>query len=89
MLRSAVAKNPRKLSPLFFSATKPSDLGTLSVVVLLLVVVWGGPLFFFYHVQFFRGVFKSCQIFLSSQNPNNTLERCVQVLPDFLNPPPM
>ncbi len=53
----------------FLSAAKPSDLGTLGVVVLLLVVVGGGPLFCFYHVQFFRGVFKSCQIFSILSKP--------------------
>ncbi len=46
----------------FLSEAKPSDLGTLGVVVLL-VVAWGGPLLELTHVQFFRGVFKSCQIF--------------------------
>ena len=81
-------------TPPFLPAAKPSDLGTLGVVVFVVFVVFcffvggGGPLLELTHVQFFRGVFKSCQIFLSSQNPSNTLERCVQELPDFLNPPP-
>ena len=50
--------------PFFFSEAKPSDLGTFGVV--LVVVVdddWGGPLLELIHVQFFRGEFKSCQIF--------------------------
>ena len=42
----------------FLPAAKPSDLGTLGVVV---VVV--GPLLELSNVQFFRGMFKSCQIF--------------------------
>ena len=46
----------------FLSAAKPSGLGTLCVLLLLVVVV-GGPLLELTHVQFFRGVFKSCQIF--------------------------
>ncbi len=45
----------------FLSAAKPSDLGTLRVL-LFLVVVGGGTLLELTHVQFFRGVFKSYQI---------------------------
>ena len=49
---------------IFLSAAKPSDLGTLGVVlVVLVVVVGGGPLLELTHEQFFRGVFKTCQIF--------------------------
>ncbi len=51
----------------FFSAAKPSGLGTLCVV--LVVVVVGGPLLELTHVQFFRGVFKSCQIFYILSKP--------------------
>ena len=40
----------------FFLAAKPSDLGTLGVVLLLFVVVGGALL----ELEFFRVVFKSC-----------------------------
>ncbi len=48
--------------PNFLSAAKPSDLGTLGVVLVVVVGGWGAPLLELNHVQFFRGVFKSCQI---------------------------
>ncbi len=53
--------------PGFLSAAKPSDLGTLGVG--LVVVVGGGPLLELSHVQFFRGVFKSCHIFSILSKP--------------------
>ena len=54
----------------FFSAAKPSGLGTLCVVpVVVVVVVVVGPLLELTHVQFFRGVFKSCQIFYILSKP--------------------
>ncbi len=53
-------EKPRSLEVSFLSAAKTSDLGTLGVVFLLWLL--GGPLLELTHVQFFRGVFKSCQI---------------------------
>ncbi len=44
----------------FLSAAKPSDLGSIGVLLLVVVV---GTLLELTHVQFMRGVFKSCQIF--------------------------
>ncbi len=63
----------------FIPSAKPSDLGTLSVVLFLLLVVgFGYP----------EVCSKVARFFLSSQNPNNTFKRCVQELPYFINPPP-
>ena len=44
----------------FLSAAKPSELGSIGVLLLVVVV---GTLLELTHVQFMRGVFKSCQIF--------------------------
>ena len=44
----------------FLSVAKPSDLGSIGVLLLVVVVV--GPLLELTHVQVMRGVFKSCQI---------------------------
>ena len=64
----------------FLSAAKSSDLSTLGVVVLVVVVVAG--------FGYPEVCSKVARFFLSSQNPNITLERCVQELPYFINPPP-
>ncbi len=65
----------------FLSAAKSSDLGTLGVVLLLVVVAAAG-------FGYPEVCSKFARFFLSSQNQNNTLERCVQELPYFINPPP-
>ena len=68
----------------FLSAAK--DLGTLSVLLLLLLV--GGPLLEPTHVQFLEVCSKVARFLISSQNPSNILQRCVQELPDFVYSPP-
>ncbi len=48
---------------LFLSEAKPSDLVTLGVLLLLIfLLVCGGGFLELTYVQFFIGVFKSCQI---------------------------
>ncbi len=58
----------------FLSEAKPSDLGTLGVV---LVVVVGGPLLELVLCSFSEECSKVVRFFISSQNPRNTLKRCV------------
>ena len=57
--------NRVELSDIFLSAAKPSNQRALGVVPLLFDG-WR-DYFSFYHEQFFRGVFKSCQIFYPSK----------------------
>ncbi len=55
-------------------------------LLLLLLLLWGGHFWNFSMCSFSEVYSKVARFFLSSQNPSNTLERCVQELPDFWNP---